>query len=422
MLSDIDVLTLLKDRTSYEKFYPFIKDNLLTKEGDNISRYIDTYYTEDVLKSISTIDWGQFGMWFLLKQPKLMPNQRDIYKKVFESLDGYKAADDAFTKRIMEALTFKTYASKIAKEAMGIADGSIDSDLSHVGEIVKECQDTVKGFQGDVDQFVVTNDFDVLFAKDPNNPKLHFYLNGLKESVGDIGKGNFVVVAAHPDSGKTTFLLSEAANMVRQLPDDKLVVYFSNEQYGRDMRVRLISAITGLSIADVLADIPKAKALYDSIEGNRIKLIDQGYMTNHFVVNELEKRKDKVGLIMIDQLWKVHGNDKSKNEFMQLAHQFAWARELAKEYAPLITVHQLSGEASSKKYISMQDMFGSRVAIQGEADAIITIGRVSDGSLPHNVRHFHVPKNKLGGNNPTARNIKFDAYINHDLVKFEDIK
>ena len=108
---------------------------------------------------------------------------------------------------------------------------------------------------------------------------------------------------------------------------------------------------------------------------------------------------------------------------MKMAYQFLWARNLAKEYAPVIVSHQLDGASSLKptKYIDMAYMFGSKVAIQGEADFIITMGRIKDGSTPQDLRHFHMPKNKSRSPDPTAANIKFDAYVDHDLVRFRDV-
>ncbi len=211
--------------------------------------------------------------------------------------------------------------------------------------------------------------------------------------------------------------------MLQQLPKDKSVLYFNNEQAGVDVKRRLVSSVTGMS-GDA-CDLNPVEALknYKERGGDRFHIYDKSFMDYKFVQERLRRHKNDVGLVLFDQLWKVQGFAKhSSNDFMQLAKQFTWARDIAKEYAPTIAVHQLSGDVAGTKYIDMQAMFGSRVAIQGEADAIITIGRTTDGTLADDIRHIHVPKNKLRGSDPTMRNAKFDCRIEHTIAKFGDIK
>ena len=418
MISDIDILSVLKNRTDYERYFPFIKPNLLTKEGEIIGKYINDYY--DKHTSVEEINWSNFMTWFMTKHPTMDAGKKKIYTHIFNSIEAYEMEDD-YSKIIMTELVRKAYATKIAEEALSIADGKSDEPLDSLEAILEEGKQELGNYT-DEDDSSVGFTYDELFDT-ANDPVLEFSLQELRDSCSGIHKGNFVVIGAHPDTGKTAFIIDQLVHMVQQLPDDKIGIYFNNEQAGKDINKRFLSRILGLSTEDIELDPKSALAAYHASEfAGKIKMYDNAF-TDRFVIDKLKKHKEEVGLICFDQLWKVQmTKSKSTNEFMALGKQYAWGREIAKNYAPTMTVHQLDGASTNTKYIDMQAMFGSKVALQGEADMIINIGRITDGSEPVAMRHFYVPKNKLSGGDPTKRNNRFDALINHELCKYEDIK
>jgi hypothetical protein len=66
----------------------------------------------------------------------------------------------------------------------------------------------------------------------------------------------------------------------------------------------------------------------------------------------------------------------------------------------------------------MHQLAGSQQAVQGELDAIVTIGR--DLSMP-SMRYLYVPKNKLPTpGDPSLRNGFFEVSPNFDKGRFDD--
>ena len=127
--------------------------------------------------------------------------------------------------------------------------------------------------------------------------------------------------------------------------------------------------------------------------------------------------KYDVGLLIFDQLWKVHGFEKDAgNEVTRQTMIFNWAREMAKKIAPVITVHQADGSAEGQKWIDMGQLYGSKTGVQGEADAIITIGRLPEEG---DKRYLYIPKNKLDGNNQALRNGRFEIEILPEIGRFK---
>jgi hypothetical protein len=140
-------------------------------------------------------------------------------------------------------------------------------------------------------------------------------------------------------------------------------------------------------------------------------------------VNDIERlcRTLKPRLIIFDQLRKVKGLDMKKSEdHDKLEALFNWAREIAKEYAPVIVVHQLGTTADGQKWIGFEHLFGSKTGLQGEADVIITMGRIyADGDL----RYLYVPKNKLRTpGDKTRKNGKFIVRIHPDIARYSDVQ
>ena len=417
MVSDIDILSMLKDKEKYERFYPFVKDNFLTREGDVLGTHIHKYFSE----GSESLDWSKFSTWFFLKNTMMQPDMKNNYKEIFSKLDSH-LSDPVYEKSIVEVLTVKSYAADISKVAMGIADGSIDEELDSIGVMVDECNSKIKGLDEDDDPHQAKATMDFLFNPAADGAQiLEFSLDGLREACTGVRQGDFVILGAHPDSGKSTFLMRQAVHMMKQLPEDKVVVYLNNEQTSYQMLHRLLSAVLEKPDHELALDPNRTLTDYTAGGGDRIVLFDNCHTTS-FIEQRLKRYEGRIGLILIDQLWKVStkGAKGGGNEFLKLASTFAWARNLAKIHAPVITAHQCDGSSIHDRYPDMGSLYGSRVAMQGEADAIIMIGR-DETDADQSLRYFGVPKNKLKAKDPTARNNRFVARIQHDTVNFKEV-
>ena len=237
-------------------------------------------------------------------------------------------------------------------------------------------------------------------------------------ALGDLRQGDLVVVGTRPDTGKTTFLASEATYMAPQLAEDQCVLWVNNEEEGNKVFRRLIQSALGRSTAKLDANLPQALDDYKLAVGRADKIVMLNKADVHVRDVDLLVKKYNCGLIIFDQLWKVHGFDaEAGNEVARQTMLFNWARELAKKVAPVITVHQADGSAEGVKWIDMSKLYGSKTGIQGEADAIITIGRLPDTG---DARYLYVPKNKMMGKDPALRNGMFEIEIEKDIGRFKE--
>jgi replicative DNA helicase len=252
---------------------------------------------------------------------------------------------------------------------------------------------------------------------------LDWRLEELNSSLGPLRGGDFLIVTSRPDSGKTTFLCSESTFMAKQLPIEKDVFWANNEEVPLKVKQRIFQAALGMSKGDMEDDpMLTSKLLEDALgRTDRFKMYHDSAMTVRGVNNALTKCNP--GLIIFDQLWKVDGFPGSHSEVDKMTKLFGWARSLAEKYdCPVVNVHQADGSASGEAYIQMHQMYNSKTGIQGEADAILGIGKSFDPSLSDNTRFLHISKNKLDGgkrSDPKQRNGKWEVEILPEIARFK---
>lgn len=267
----------------------------------------------------------------------------------------------------------------------------------------------------------------------PLNPKkkgLHFGFDviplGEGEYVGwELDGDRLFMLGDFTVTHNTTFLCSEATYMAEQLPIEKDIFWANNEEMGSKVTQRIYQAALGQNKTDMRVDklttAHKLKAALGRLD--RFKLYDDKAMTVGGVNNALSKCNP--GLIIFDQLWKVNGFPEAHNDVDKITKLFGWARELAEKYdCPVISVHQADGSASGVEYIEMNQMYGSKTGIQGEADAILGIGRSVDPSVGNNTRFLHISKNKLDGgarSDDKERNGKWMVEIQPYIARFKGV-
>jgi replicative DNA helicase len=201
-------------------------------------------------------------------------------------------------------------------------------------------------------------------------------------------------------------------------------LWFNNEESGKKVKYRIIQSALGWTQHEIETNLLKAKEEAKSLLGGDDKIVVIN--KKDISIFEVEEMLGKYnpGLVVFDQLWKITGFEKeSFSEAQQMTRLFGWGRKIAQEYAPVITVHQADGTAQGCQYIEMHQLYMSRVGIQGEADAIITLGRTYDAEYA-DTRWINVAKNKLDGGDrtdPGLRNGKFEITIDPYRARFSGV-
>lgn len=417
---DIDLLLAVKNKDNYIRFKPYIQEHVLSKETALIYNTIESYF--NAFPSTTVLDWTAFESYFLLyRNSQIKREAAPIYKAIFEKLKT--ATSTASLETVVSHYITQDYAHLIAEKALEVKEGR--ANLDEVGELVAKHDKELGRAINPADLFVTGGVAGVL--AEAAAPGFDWRLNELNISCGPLRKGDFVLVAAFVETGKTTFVASEISHMATQIKDQRPVVWINNEERSDKVLLRIQQAALGLSLKDIQADPVVAQEAYDKMMGmpNRILVLSNDSTLCHVSKLTPLLRDINPALIVFDQLDKVGiAPMRDENDASRLGRLYKWARDLSHEYGPVIAVSQTDASSEGDQYIRMNQLRGSKVDKPGEADAIITIGKDSDKSRP-NARYLHVPKNKLFGgpmSDEAHRHGYWEVSIEPTIARYEGTK
>ena len=242
--------------------------------------------------------------------------------------------------------------------------------------------------------------------------------------------GDSVIIAGRPDTGKTSFLLSQVAYMAPQMAnvyadgDKRHVIYFNNEGTNTAIFSRLVQATLGITDVEMLALAKMAGSkesdsmlMFRYIEKmgriDRVKLFGTHEFKSHEEMRDIV-REHPTGMVVTDMLDNIPftgalTNGGQRNDQI-LEALYQWTRNLGIIYGvPTLHSSQTSADAEGIQYPNMSQLKDSKTGKQGACDVIITWG--TDPSKPDS-RFIGTPKNKrrkTGGQASPYAEVIFDA-------------
>jgi len=402
-----------EDKELYSNYYKylnleFIKTNYtnLYKLFISIDSYYNKYNTNSITKEQLEISYNNNYL--------LQSSERQELKDLIDEVFYYNTEE--ITEPLIELLrTHKTrcLAGSLAKIALDVEDGNT--------EIQKLFDKFLEFEQDDIEDDkpeAITTDLADLYQSQVAESGLRWRLNWLNKSMGSLRQGDFGFIFARPETGKTTFLASEVTNMVAQT--DKDIIWFNNEEQGKKVAIRCYQALLGLETQQLFSDIPHYAKQYMDITEGRIKIFDFNDSSNAKRIEAVLKQYNP-GLIIFDQIDKIKGFKADRND-LELKAIYQWARELSKQYGPVIAVSQAGGEAEGKLWLTMDMVDSSKTAKQGEADWILGIGKEQDNTSRR--RYLNISKNKLLGDTdslPDLRHGQTQVIIQPEVARYAEI-
>jgi replicative DNA helicase len=393
---DYDILFLCaKSKENLQKYRRYIKPHVVVKETNIILDGMDKYYK--TFPGITDFAWDSFSAYLIADQSKRLTD--DSIVKLRMTLTKAKSYEPHHAhEEVIKTLIELDYLAQIMEECERVKEGT--SNLEHVHILATNALKSVERYI-EKDELFVSADLSSI-ADRISSSGYEWRLDALNRSLGPLRTGNFVIVAARVEVGKTTFLASEVSYIAQQLPKDRPVVWVNNEEESSVVFFRIVQAALGIESKEMIADSKAAMAAYTALMGGDKNKIRVTKDTNH--VRDLETlfREVNPGLIIFDQLDKVGGFKEAEREDITLGKIYKWARELARTYGPVIAASQLSASAVDLKdppFIGMDALRGSKTDKPGEADAVITLGKYKEPKTPEEemIRTINVPKNKLPG-------------------------
>lgn len=273
------------------------------------------------------------------------------------------------------------------------------------------------------DNLFTSDDLELIIENTLQKPGLRWRLSTLNEMLGSLRLGDFGFVFARPETGKTTFLASEATFMAEQLSEDAgPILWINNEEQSEKVMLRCIQASTGCSLPQLYSNLKGYNSLFHKNTRGKMKILKDVSLVHKSTVENLCRRY-RPSLIIFDQIDKIVGFDNDRED-LKLGAIYQWARDLSKRYAPVIAVCQADGTGEGVKWLTMSNVANAKTSKQAEADWILGIGKINDPGYD-SVRYLHLSKNKLMGDTdtkPDQRHGRREVIIKPEYARYEDIK
>lgn len=416
-LPERDVFKLLLNKQYFTDLYSEIDQNHIKENFSELAQLYKVLprFHENFKEEVLGIE--VFQAFFFAQYPDC---DKDLYLELFKTISELTIDDDVAL-GIVQAINQRARALKLSELSYKLGTGLVkkeefDLALEEFNKSYEEKELT------EVNEFVTSN-LEELLEGTYTESGLRFRLNCLNKSLGSLRKGDFGFLFARPETGKTTFLASEIAFMLIQLRDSgsmQPIIWFNNEEQGKKVFIRIYQSYFGVELDKLFANWKHYNEVFNKEVGHLFLLKDDANITRNMVDRLV--RKVNPSLIVFDQIDKIKGFAADRDDLL-LGSIYQWARELAKQFAPVIGVCQADGTGEGVKWLTMQHVANAKTSKQAEADWILGIG-FSFGEGTEKLRYLNISKNKLTGDkdsNPELRHGRFEVLIQPNIARYQDV-
>lgn len=412
-LPERDLLVFLLSKDAYNRFYEYI-DKAYIK--DNYKELSHLYYSlaeaHSLVEGDLTLD--SFKAFFFTKYQDV---DKSLYENLFTALSEAKI-DEALGVALLTQIKQRKQALKLSEAYFNFSNGNIPHEKL-IQSIEEHSFDTEEQAKEEFE--FVSSDLEQILQDIFQKPGLRWRLDALNKSLGSLRKGNFGFLFARPETGKTTFLASEISYMLEQLPEEAgSIIWFNNEQAGGEVMLRVYQGFFGVKLEQIKANPRKYKEEFEQKTKGKFLLVDNANISKSDV--ERITKRYQPSLIVFDQIDKIKGFAADRED-LRLGAIYIWARELAKEYCPIIGICQADGTGEGQKWLTMDHVANAKTSKQAEADWILGMGCVHAEGFQF-IRYLNISKNKLMGDNdtlPKLRHGRFEVLIEPEVARFKDI-
>lgn len=414
---DVSVLQLLKGRERYEVLHRAVPAKALSQQAAYLLKWFGKFFKEN--PECERIPFDAFHSWFQLSHPKLSDEQRTVWKRsIKEALT--KDCDPTVAASLVEQLVTLATASELATMLEQYEEGELD--LTGALRLLHDKHFNNLARKARMPE--VLDNISDLLVEDANNVGLHWRLQALAENLRALQAGDFVVLGARPDAGKTTTISSEITYMAPQVDklwpgENKSIIWFNNEGPGKRIKRRIYQAALGMTIREMW-DLDQKGQLhkqYAAALGGRADVI-RVFDIHDYWSHEVEDiiREIPTALAIFDMVDNIRfggemANNGSRTD-QALEAMYQWARIIGvKHECVCIATSQVSADGEGELYPNQSMLKDSKTGKQGAADLIIMLGKSNADGLA-NTRFISTPKNKLaleGGDKTIKREVVFQG-------------
>lgn len=400
---DITLLRLFNTRDKYEKLSRAVPTSALGEVTQTLLKDYGRFYNQ--FPDVHRIECDSFTTWFRSFGHKNMsPEGFARFATVIQQITQPcpPELEAGFTERLVAADT----AAKMADLLERYNEGEEISLGMSLRDIVDRFElETEKKVQSPWVRDHITD----LLNDDQTDRGFKFRLPQFELSIRGLLPGDFGIIAARPDVGKSSFLTDSLTYFAPQVDkifpgEGRNILWFNNEGPGRRMKKRLYQSALDATYGELVA-LQEAGTLVEDYakalggDEDRIRIFDVHDFWNYEIEDQIRLHNPAIVVFdMIDNI-KFGGvtNNNGQRTDQLLEAMYQWARVIGvKHDCVVLATSQISAEGENMQYPSLSMLKDSKTGKQGAADFILTIGAQSE--YP-DVRWLGFTKNKLAREN-----------------------
>lgn len=409
---DTTLLQLFTSREKYEQLVRAVPKAALGEVTQVLLTDYGKFFNE--FPDIEKIEREPFWIWFkTFGHPKLNAEQMAKFEAVVGQITKPVAPE------IEQGFTARLVAAETALKLQEALERYNEGDEINLGATIRDISDS---FEMATDKKVKTpwvrDDIHDLLADDETDRGFKWRLDAINTAMRPLIPGDFGIIAARPDVGKTTFLTDNLAHFAAQMEDvypeqGRNILWFNNEGPGRRIKKRLYQSALNATYSDMLAlqREGRLKSEYARMMGGNEDII-RVFDVHDFWNWEVEDiiRQHNPGIVVFDMLDNIKFGGATANNGQRtdqlLEAMYQWGRVIGvKHDCVALATSQISADGENLSYPSLSMLKDSKTGKQGAADFIMTIGFQSQLK---DTRFMGLTKNKLareGG----AKSLQYQA-------------
>lgn len=399
---NISLLRMLTTWDGYEEWAPLIPKSLFHRTTYQVIEDLGEWY-QQTGQTVFDADAFTSSLW--LKHPSwkeelkdrlsedfrmmLQPNQEGVEKTLRRQLS------EAALKRRLENHLQSSGADLVygLKEELELAEKSLALDEEDDGEVRESISQ--------------------ILASELDDHGYTWPLDCLNGSMRPLRGGDMGIIAARPDTGKTSTVAFFIKHFLPQIPEGGTILWLNNEGAGKRIVVRLVQAALGLA-SEELAELEdgEAERRIEELFGNRKwKVLDVHGRSMAELVAIIVRRKPSIVVFdMLDNVEPSGAKERDRTDQI-LKKLYETARNTAvKLDIPVLATSQLSADADGEAFPLQKTLSDSRTGKPGACDFILMVGKKND-QLQASKRWLSLTKNKLtrmNGKKDPRQEVEFD--------------
>lgn len=416
------ILRVLSEKQYHAELASTVKPDMFSSDVYSCIQLFGRYFKANA--SANRIELESFTTWMNLRLAKATTEeitrfamQQILLKQVFSLQISEDLLEEA-----RSMLCELTLADLTSKAVIDWEEGNLDCTL---GEHLDTTLSKYLDMTNKTHLQPIRKDIGTILNEQDDEHGLTLPLEGLNRVIAPQKAGDFLVIGAQNNIGKTALAVQVTTHYAKQLPKESTILYLNNEGIGDHIILRTRQVALELGKYD-LEDKFKAgenieEQYREAINGDsfKIEVIDVHGINVGQVQGLLRRYKPDV--VVYDMLDAIHGFGGGGMDVDRYKQLYSWARAQCANpnYRHIgVALTQVSHDGEGCIYPPKHALEGSKVAKQSQADVLIMVG--ADEAKYPNTRFFHVPRCKRTRRGATESKSQSQCFFNPEVGMYKD--